>query len=106
MVDENIRTIFLLDETKPFAVIEPFYGTIGHTITSSFLKNSQSLKLEDVLSVIRKVLQQETAPPGLVRALLIDGTIPPLKLKIKYISRYELNFSIEFKSVFDFRYSN
>jgi hypothetical protein len=64
MVDENIRTIFLLDETKPFAVIKPFYSTIGHTTTSSFLKNSQSLKLEDVLSVIRKSCSKKPPPPA------------------------------------------
>jgi hypothetical protein len=32
MVDENVRSIFLLDETESLLVVKPFYGTISHDV--------------------------------------------------------------------------
>jgi hypothetical protein len=30
MMNEHIRTVFLLDESEPFLVVKPFYSSIGH----------------------------------------------------------------------------
>jgi hypothetical protein len=39
MMNENIRTVFLLDKTKPLAVIEPLHDTICHANILLRIKN-------------------------------------------------------------------
>jgi hypothetical protein len=39
-VDKNVRTVVLLDKTKPFCVIEPLYCTFSHFFYSSCFFNT------------------------------------------------------------------
>jgi hypothetical protein len=45
-MDENIRSLFLLDEAVTLAAVEPFYDTIGH-VNFLLSLSSQSFTLQE-----------------------------------------------------------
>jgi hypothetical protein len=46
MMNKYVRTVFLLDETKPFAVVEPLYYAFCHGDFLLVKKNSLSFRLQ------------------------------------------------------------
>jgi hypothetical protein len=56
-------------------------------VTYSFLKNSQSLKLEDATLKNELVLQNETVPPDTDGALLIEIILTPFYQKASEFRR-------------------
>jgi hypothetical protein len=64
MMNKHIRSVFLLDETEPFLVAKPFYGTIGHDNILLSFNLFKILNLEDTSIRYRIFLQKRTAPPS------------------------------------------
>jgi hypothetical protein len=56
-MDEDIRTIVLLDKTKPLRIVEPFYSTFSHALTP-FIHFVEGNRLLQIASSIRNSEKQ------------------------------------------------
>jgi hypothetical protein len=73
MVNKHIRSIFLLNESKSFAVIKPLNNSIRHD-TILLLRIFKNFKLEDAIEE-RGYPAEKNRPEKSVRAVLNDITI-------------------------------
>jgi hypothetical protein len=61
-VNKDIRSIFLLNESKSFLVVKPLNSSINHN-NILLSKYFQNLKLEDATHENKLFLQKKIAPP-------------------------------------------